>query len=188
MIFAKQGQAESAKRDEAGYTLIELLIAAAIASVIVGAAAMSIGRILADTKRTNDHLTAMMGAENAAFWIGRDTVMAERVTTANLTAPNFIILQWTDWGYGTPSVYHTVTYSIENVSGNIGTLNRWHQSSAGLDSTMRISDNIYYNVSDVSGTTSASYGSNVLALKVVGKYGTAETVKEIGAYSRPNFN
>lgn len=175
------------RKGEAGFSLIEVIVAAAIASVIVGAATMSVGRILADTKRTNDHLSAMMGAENAAFWIGRDTMMANSVTATDLTAPNFLAIQWADWGYGSDSVYHTVTYSIENISGGIGTLKRRYQTSTGQDSTMRVADNIYYNAPDGSGT-SASFSNNTLALKMVGKYGTAEVVKEIQACPRPNFN
>jgi hypothetical protein len=51
---------------------------------------------------------------------------------------------------------------------------------------MHVADNIYYNALDGSGT-STSFSNNTLALKMVGKYGTTEVVKEIQACPRPNF-
>jgi hypothetical protein len=172
------------ERNEAGFTILELLLAASLATIIIGSASMIIGQTFTDTGRTNDRLIALSGAENGAYWIGRDAAMADSVDTTDLIAPSFIVVHWTEWGYGTASVYHTVTYSIDNVTGDIGILNRRHQTSTGQNTTMRVADNIYYPSDDTG--TSATFSASMLNLKMVAKCGTVEVVKEIKAYPRPN--
>lgn len=176
------------KEKENGFAALEVMVAMGIASVVFGIAYMTYLPIFNDTRQTNDHFTALNSANNAAFWIARDAAMADTVDTTGLTAPTFLVLRWTEWGFGSASVFHTVTYSIENVSGGIGTLKRRHQVSTGSDTTTRIADNIYYDTSDASGTSSVSLNGTLLSLKIVSDFGAASEVREIQVRPRPNFN
>ena len=175
------------KKSESGFTLIELIVAAAIASALVGTTGAMTWRIMTDTQRANDHLTTAHSAEVAAFWIGRDTAMADTVITTGLVSPELLTLGWTEWNYGSSSIYHTVTYSVENTTDGIGTLKRFYEKSTGENSTLRIADHIYYNANDTAGTTITSFGNKVLSLKVISKYGTAQVTQESKTYPRPNF-
>lgn len=175
------------KKSESGFTLIELIVAAAIASALVGTTGAMTWRIMTDTQRTNDHLTAANSAKAAVFWIGRDTAMADTVTTTSLISPELLVIRWTDWNYGTNSICNTVTYCVENTTGGIGTLKRFYERSTGENSTLRIADHIYYNANDTAGTTITSFGDKVLSLKVVSRYGTAQEITESKTYPRPNF-
>lgn len=174
------------KQGEAGFFLMEVVVALAIGTLIAGGAAMVTFRAFTDTQRTNNHMTILRHVENAGYWISRDTQMADSLITENLTAPEFLIVKYTQWGYNQDSIYHSVTYSIEDVSAGMGTLKRRHQDSAGADEQMVVAEYIYYNPGDPE-TTQVSYQSPMLNLKVVGSLRDAQEIKEQSIYRRPNF-
>jgi prepilin-type N-terminal cleavage/methylation domain-containing protein len=170
-----------------GFTFIEVAVATAIIALIASAATMTTFSVLRDTGRTNDRMTAVRQVENAGYWVSRDTLMADRVCTENLTPPDFLILDWTDWGYDEDSIYHSVTYSIEDVSGGIGKLKRTHQDSEGTNEQMLVAEYIYYNQSDPSNTSDVSYQNPLLTLKIASVLGDAQETREYKVYRRPNF-
>ena len=175
------------KPGQRGFTMIELAIATALVAVIAGASTMTIFSVLKDTERTNNRMTLIRQVENAGFWVCHDTLMANSLTTENLTSPNILVMNWTDWGYDEDSVYHSVTYSIEEISGGIGKLKRTHQDSEGLNEQMLVAQYIYYNSSDPANTSNVSYQSPALTLKIVSMIGDAEEAREYQAYHRANF-
>ncbi|MDO8568255.1 MAG: prepilin-type N-terminal cleavage/methylation domain-containing protein, partial [Dehalococcoidales bacterium] len=89
------------KRNENGFTLLELAIAVSMSAMIALTATIFTFHALRTSARTDDHLTAIANVQNAGYWISRDAEMADSVITDNLTSPTFLILKWTDWGYGT---------------------------------------------------------------------------------------
>ncbi len=175
------------KQGQRGFTFIEVAVATAVITLIAGAATMTTSSILRDTGRTNDRMTVVHQVENAGYWVSRDTLMADRLSAENLTLPEFFILNWTDWGYDEDSVYHSVTYSIEDISGGIGKLKRTHQDSAGMNEQMLVAQYIYYDQSDPANTSNVSYQSPLLTLKIASVFGDARETREYKIYRRSNF-
>ena len=175
------------KLNQKGFTIIELAVATAITALIVCAAAMTTFRVLADTSNNNDRMTVIRQVENVGIWISSDARIAEIITAEDLTSPDFLTLGWTDWGYDGPSIYHSVTYSIEDISEGIGKLRRTHQDSGGTNEQTLVADYIYYNLSDPANTSNVSYQMPMLTLKIVSIYGDAQEAREYKTYHRPNF-
>lgn len=175
------------KQEQKGFTFIEVLIATAVIALITGAATMTIFSILKDTGQANDRMTAVHQVKNAGYWVSRDTLMADSLSAENLTLPEFLILNWTDWGYDEDSVYHSVTYSIEDISGGIGKLKRTHQDSTGTNEQMLVAEYIYYNQSDPDNTSNVSYQEPLLTLKIASVFGDAQETREYKINRRPNF-
>lgn len=175
------------KTRESGILLTELAVVVGIAALIVGAAVTVTYRTYTDTRRTNDHLVATRNVENAGYWLSRDVQMAERLGTENLTQPQFLILKWTEWGYDQPSVYHAATYSIENVSGGVGTLKRRHEDSLGNRQDTLIAERVYYNPADPPNTTGYTYQQPMLTLQLVASVGETRATRNYRLYLRPNF-
>jgi prepilin-type N-terminal cleavage/methylation domain-containing protein len=174
------------KKGEKGFTIIEVLVATAIMALIAGAATQTTFQVYDDTRRNGDHVTAVRQVQNAGYWIGRDARMAEIVYTENLTTPAFMVINWTEWDVE-DTVYHSVTYSIEDLSGNIGKIKRRHQDSGGTDEETLISQYIYYDGSDPDNTTSASFSSPVLTVRVTARCGDYQETREYLIYRRSDF-
>ena len=154
------------KHGEKGYTLIELIIAITIMVLVSGAAGAVIFQILRNIERNNDHITAVRQVQNAGYWISRDAQMAQDVTTDNLTLPDFLILSWTEWDDTGDPIYHSATYSFEELTGGIAKLKRGHWSSAGANEQTLIAEYIYYDPNDVDVTSKASYESPLLTVQL----------------------
>lgn len=175
------------KQKENGFTVIEMVVAFSLSAMIALAGMAFVFQSINTADRTEDHLTVVAAAENAGYWLSRDAYMADNVITDNLTSPAILVLKWTEWGYGDTNIYHSATYSIENLSDNIGHLTRHYQSSSGTDQQTTIASNIYYNPSDPTNTTSISYLSPVINLKVSTKLGDTGETRNYQIYRRPNF-
>jgi hypothetical protein len=172
---------------ERGFALLEIILAVALSTITFASALMVTIYVLKNNEQTNQHMTAVAHAESAAYWIARDTQMADSITTDNLTPEGIVVLSWTDWGYGSDSIYHVVTYSIEDILGEAGKLKRTHQDSNGNSEQAIIAEHIYYSPDDVDNTTKVSYEDPVLSLKVATLFGQAEDAKEYKIYRLPNF-
>ena len=179
------------KRSERGFTLIELLIVLAIVALIAGAAGAATLQLFASTKRSNDHMTAVRQVQNAGFWISRDAMMADNTTFNNETPANFLVLTWTEWSYeeDKDSIYHSVTYSIEDLPDGTRKLVRTHWSSAGADEQTLVAEYIYYDSEDPENhtDTEATYDSPVLTVQIAASIGEASETKEYQIWHRPNF-
>jgi len=177
------------KRSESGFTFIEFLVVMAIVALIAGAAGATTLQLFASTERSNDHMTAVRQVQNAGYWISRDALMAE--STDNVTTPpEFLILNWTEWGYDEESIYHKVTYSFpfEYLSPDgIGKLKRTHEINGEVSAQTLVAEYIYYNPDDPDNTTKASYESSVLTVQIAAAIGEANEIKEYRVWHRPNF-
>ena len=181
------------KRGERGFTLIELLVVMAIVALIAGAATMSIFQVINVTRSTNDHMTAIRQAQNAGYWISRDALMAEHmIVGADPETTFFLKLTWTEWGFGGGSIYHSVTYSLQDLSGGIGKLERQHliYDAVGEEignTTTFVAEYIYYNSDDLDNTTMVDYTNLVLTAQITASFGEATETKEYTVWPRPNF-
>ncbi len=73
------------KRGEKGFTLLEILVGAAIMGVIAMPLAMLATTLLTNPERSNDKNVVLQQVQQAGTWISRDVQMSRSV---NATAPN----------------------------------------------------------------------------------------------------
>jgi len=175
------------RNGEKGYTLIELIIAITIMVLVSGAASIAIFQILKGTETNNTHMSAVRQVQNAGYWICRDARMAQSVNTDNLTPPNFIAFNWTEWDAQNEEIYHTATYFFEDLTDGIGMLKRTHWSSAGANEQTFIAKHIYYAPADPDDTSKASYQAPVLTLQLTSLVEDAMEVREYRIKHRPNI-
>jgi prepilin-type N-terminal cleavage/methylation domain-containing protein len=175
------------KKSEKGFVLMEVLVATSLAAIVLSISVMTVVYVLKNNQQTSDHMAAVYYADNTGYLVSNDVQMADSITTENLTQPELLVMSWTEWGYDEDSVYHVVTYSIEDVSGEIGKLKRVHQDSNGSYEEIIIADCIYSNEADPDNTTQVNYQEPVLNMKITTVFGSATGVKEYEIYSRPNF-
>lgn len=103
------------KLGEKGYIYLELIVAIAIAALVAAATSMAIFQVLKNSESNSNHMTAVRQVQNAGYWIGRDTYMAQSVTAANLTSPDFLVISWTEENSGD---MYQVVYTLENMPDN----------------------------------------------------------------------
>ena len=104
-------------RSQKGFTLIELIIALAIAGVIGVAATMTAHNMITIPSMSNDSNTAINQVRNAVNWINRDVQGADPNTVNDAPgAPGFFSVSLQKWDSGTWST-HNITYSLEDMAG-----------------------------------------------------------------------
>lgn len=103
-------------RNQAGFTLIEFVMALAITTIISGVITATIFQVISGSGRTNNHMIAIRQAQEAGFEISRDAQQAQSVTLADEAVDDPdgsrfpLVLTWTDWDGNS----NTVNYKIES--------------------------------------------------------------------------
>ena len=175
------------KKGQRGFTLIELLISVAIMAAIGATAAMAVNQVSKGTEYSNNSITAVRQVQNAGYSIRKDVLRAHGIVTDNLTAPEFLIVNWTEWDENDEPIYHTATYSIEDLDNDIGTLTRSHWSSDGLNQKTTIAEYVYYNLGDSVNRTEVSYDCPQLTLKLTAIFQGDRESREYIITRRPTF-
>ncbi len=175
------------RNGEKGYTFIELIIAITIIMLVSGAASITIFQVLKGTEMNNTHMNAVRQVQNAGYWICRDARMAQSIDTDNVTPPDFIAFNWTEWDDQDEEIYHTATYSFEDLTDGTGKLKRTHWSSAGANEQTFIAQHIYYAPADPDDTSKASYQAPVLTLQLTSIVEDEMEVREYRIQRRPNI-
>lgn len=114
------------KQGEKGFTLIEVTVVVFIMALIAGAATMTIAQVLGITEHSNDRTTAVRQVQSAGYWISRDALMAQTVTTDDDPGTpelEFITLEWTAWEN---SDVHKIVYTLEDMPDGLKKLKRQH--------------------------------------------------------------
>jgi type II secretory pathway pseudopilin PulG len=123
MIFQRLG---SINKNQIGITLMELLVAMLISSIITGAITTTLFQVVTGSTRTNNHMIAVREARSAGYWVSHDALMAQDIAVA--TEPGFpFTLTWSDW---TNDEVNTVVYSIVD-----GDLQRAYSINSGVATT-----------------------------------------------------
>jgi prepilin-type N-terminal cleavage/methylation domain-containing protein len=145
-------------KEQAGFTLIELIAAMAITGLIGLGASVSSFQVLNQTSKNSDYTTANRNAMNAIHWISRDAMMAQTMggvddfpNNGNLT------LSWVEWN----STSHTANYSLEN-----GVLFRIYSDGSQVSRTL-ISEDINPDVN----STFCSSDNGVLTVTITSSVG-----------------
>ena len=175
------------KPGEKGYTLIELVMALAIMVLVSGAAATVIFQVCRGTGHNNDYTNTVRQLQNAGYWISRDAQMAQSTLTANLTAPDFLVLNWTEWDAANEPEYHSATYYFEDITDGTGRLKRHHWSSAGANEQTLVAEHIYYDPGDPDDTSQVSYQSPVLTVRLTALFAETMETREYRISHRPNL-
>jgi len=176
------------RRSEKGFTVIELVIACAIAAVLGSVGTMSVFQTMRSIGASESHLVAVRQLQNAGNWIGRDVQTAENVVIDNLEYPNFLVLTWTEQDYtGDDTVYHAVTYFFEGLTEGIGVLKRNHSCSAGTDDNLLVARSLYYDPGDPGSTSSTSYQDSVLTVTLRAIFGDVTETRLYSYVPRPDF-
>jgi prepilin-type N-terminal cleavage/methylation domain-containing protein len=98
-------------KNQAGFTLIELMAAMVITGFIGLGATMASGQVLNETSRNSDFTTASRNAMNAIHWISRDAMMAQSMDGVEGFPQNEnLSLDWVEWD----NTVHSANYSLEN--------------------------------------------------------------------------
>jgi prepilin-type N-terminal cleavage/methylation domain-containing protein len=98
-------------RNQAGFTLIEIVATLIIGSIIGLGATMANSQVIKQTVRNNDYTVANRQVLNAIQWISRDAQMAQKIEGAE-GFPNSsnLTLKWTTWD----NQLNKVVYSAVN--------------------------------------------------------------------------
>jgi prepilin-type N-terminal cleavage/methylation domain-containing protein len=165
MILCKSGRMISSQR---GFTLIEVLVALAIISLIGGGVSTATIQILKQGVRNGDYTTASQYTMNAIHWISRDAEMSQTVATDGVSGFP-LTLNWIDWG----GAKYQVIYTIED-----NKLKRSYSVNGGAPSQTVVAE--YVNT--ISENTTCEFGSRVLTTQVtttVGKGAHAVSVTNV---------
>jgi type II secretory pathway pseudopilin PulG len=91
-----------------GITLVETIIAVAIAAIIGGGVVMGIGQTVNTSARNSDHTVATKELRNVVHWVKRDAKMAQTVEVDPGISGLPIVFSWVEWD----NSEHEVTYNL----------------------------------------------------------------------------
>jgi prepilin-type N-terminal cleavage/methylation domain-containing protein len=151
---------------QAGFTLVELLVAIAITGVIGLGASVSIGQLINQTSQNRDYALATRYVTNAIYWISHDTIMAQKMEGySGFPLTDDLTLKWTTWDAAT----YSVNYTLEN-----GTLKRTCSDGVNV-STIVIAD--YIN--PAADKTYCSSNNGTLILSITSSVGKGDHIVNV---------
>jgi prepilin-type N-terminal cleavage/methylation domain-containing protein len=153
-------------RNQAGFTVIEVIAAVAITSILALGASISSGQLLNQTSRDSDITSASRYATNALYWMGRDALMSQNITgEAGFPATSVLSLNWTSWD----NTAYSATYSVEG-----GTLYRTYSVGATITTAM-----IAPCINTGADMTSCTYSDGDITIKVTSRVGEGDRAVNI---------
>ncbi len=102
-------------RDCRGFTLVELLVALAIGSMLSIGTLGVLNQILVLAPMSENNLVAIRQAQSAGYWIGRDGASAQAITCDNstpLSTGNPLVISYIKWD----ATKTTISYSVDDNS------------------------------------------------------------------------
>jgi prepilin-type N-terminal cleavage/methylation domain-containing protein len=137
MIFGRLGVIQ---RDQRGFTLVELLIAIFLATIVTGGVTMTIFQVFNTNTRNSSRMIAIRQVQQAGKQVSQDLLQAQHIVPEdNPYTPELLALNWTDWD----DVQHEIVYNLEDMpSGGFQILWREHYINSSLNSTTNVAEYI----------------------------------------------
>jgi prepilin-type N-terminal cleavage/methylation domain-containing protein len=111
----KQMRMKKLKKDQKGFTLLELLIGIAITALITTAVTMTILQTFTGSTRSSNHMVAVRQVQEAGYWVSFYAYAAQNtIITGDSGFP--LILQWVNFE---PSGRHKVVFNLTSSSGGL---------------------------------------------------------------------
>jgi len=87
------------KRNQKGFSLVEILIAIALTAIIGSAVAVTVNQFVNINSRSTNHQIAVSQVQHAVNSISRDAQQAQQVSPAsfNLVSGGTLTITWVDW-------------------------------------------------------------------------------------------
>jgi prepilin-type N-terminal cleavage/methylation domain-containing protein len=111
-VYRKQN-----KRSQPGFTLVEIVVALAIAAIILGSIAALMYYMVVTTGEQSDQVTARLQVQYVSFWMGEDVVQAQHMESEN-SAGDAILMKkgfpLTITWESDEGISYSVIYDVEN--------------------------------------------------------------------------
>jgi len=154
--------------NQKGLTLLELVIAMAIATLVVGAASAVWFQMSTGSDRDTKYMAAFTQVQNAGSWITRDAVQAQQVYDTS----GLVTLAWVDWEGNS----HQVMYTLEGS----GELRRSYSINSGAPETTLVA--VYI---DSSTTCDWDEDERMLTLVIMAQVGERSASRTYKVEPRP---
>ena len=175
-------------KGQRGFTLIELIIAIAIAGLITAGITAAIMQILTINTRASNHMVAVRQVQQAGKEVSKDTLQAQSVNATGST--DFLTLNWIEWAAGNMTgSNHTVVYTLISMpSSGLKKLQREHYIDVTLNSTTIVAEYIDDTIDLVSGEpkTRCDWNGSLLIFTVTATLGTESETRVYEIQPRPD--
>ncbi|MBI2869058.1 MAG: prepilin-type N-terminal cleavage/methylation domain-containing protein [Chloroflexi bacterium] len=158
------------RRREDGFTLIELVISMAVASVLALGITGAIFQVLRHNELTDRKIQVTAQVENAAYWLGKDSLVAQTIVTGP-SAGLPLTLSW----QGVNDNNNQVVYSVSGSS-----LRRAYSVNGGAPGITLIAANLDL----AADKTSVTYADGVLNIQITSAISTTSETRTFPVKTR----
>jgi prepilin-type N-terminal cleavage/methylation domain-containing protein len=165
-----------------GFTLVELLVAIALAGLITAGISVAIMQVLTINTRASNHMIAVRQVQQAGKEVSKDALQAQPSKIDDGPSGAFLVLNWTDW----EGANNTVVYTLETMpsSPDLMMLQR-SQSINGTDQTPTpLTVAQYIDPDQTSCVWNATAGT--LTFKITARVGTESETRIYEIEPRPD--
>ena len=128
-----------------GFTLVEVVVALAIAAIILGSIAALMYYMVVTTGEQSDQVTARLQVQYVSFWMGEDVVQAQEIVVENSTGnaelgmKGFpLTITWEN----DEEISYSVIYDVENTGQNPWQLTREYKVNGELVGNSTVSEHL----------------------------------------------
>jgi prepilin-type N-terminal cleavage/methylation domain-containing protein len=182
-------------KNQRGFTLIELIIAIAITTLIIGGVASALFQVYNVNTLNSNHMNATRQVQNAGFWISQDSQMAQIVDTTDDVGTaeiEILFLSWTGWGYdigddkGTDYVEVVYYYDVatSEIWRNEVKTTTIYDSDGGPVGTPPPSSSLFWVAQFITSATTTLSG-NKIVLTIVAEVGDSSEQRTYEVSPRP---
>jgi prepilin-type N-terminal cleavage/methylation domain-containing protein len=129
------------RKGQRGFTLIEMLIAVALAGIVAVAITATTFQVFSFSAHTSNQMTAIRQVQQAGFWVSPDVMMSspDEIDYESLPDGEFLVLGWTAYD----GTVHEVHYILQTMpSTGVARLMRKHYVDSVLESTTLVAEYI----------------------------------------------
>lgn len=164
--------------NQKGMTLVELLIAIAVAGLVVAVVAAIMFQLFGVSDRTSDHVVSYNQVQNAGYWISHDAVQAQEVDDTS----GLVTLDWVDWDGNA----HQVIYTLQDASDGLKQLRRsYYTKDSGQTDFEHQNTIVVAQYIDSSTTCDWDEDERVLTLVVTAQVGDQTATRTYKVEPRP---